>query len=92
MSGAGVGEPILHYALAENCKFDVANNRNPTPGHRGSPEGSVVGHTAGHGGEVLVGGGKQVEGNVGGENFGWQGGGEEGREARQQYPEGCCEE
>lgn len=91
-SGVGVGESILHYALAENNELDVTNNRNPTPSHRGSPEGSVVGHTAGHGGKVLVGGGKQVEGNMGGEDFGWKWGGEEGREARLQYPEGCCEE
>ena len=33
-----------------------------------------------------------MEGNVGGEDFGWKGGGEQGGEARLQYAEGCCEE
>lgn len=92
MSGAGVGKPIFHYTLAKNYELDVTDNGNPAPGHRGSPEGSVIGHTAGHGGKVLVGGGKQLEGNVGGEYFGWKRGGEEGGEARLQYAEGCCEE
>ena len=66
MSRAGVGESIFHDALAENYELDVTNDRNPAPGHRGSPEGSMVGHTAGHSGKVLMGGGKQVEGNAGG--------------------------
>lgn len=58
MSSAGVGESIFHYAFAENYELDVTDDGNLAPGHRGSPEGSVVGHTPGHGGKVLVGGGK----------------------------------
>lgn len=92
MSSSAVGEPIFDYALAENYELDVTDDGNLAPGHRGSPESSVVGHTPGYGGKVLVGGGKQVEGNVGGEDFGWKGGGEESGEARLEYAEGYCEE
>ncbi len=65
VSDAGAGGSIFHYALAENYELDVADDGDPAPRHRGSPEGCMVGDTAGDGGEVGVGGGEKVEGNVG---------------------------
>lgn len=56
---------IFHHALAENYEFDIADDRNATPGHRGRPEGCMVGDAAGDSGEMGVGRRKEVEGNVG---------------------------
>lgn len=49
----------------------------------------MVGDAAGDGGEVRVGGGEEVEGYVGREDFGGEGGGEEGWEAGLEDSEGC---
>ena len=54
MSDAGVSRPIFHYALAENYEPDIANDGDSAPGHRGGPEGCMVGDAAGDCGEVGV--------------------------------------
>lgn len=64
VSDAGAGGSIFHYALADNYELDVADDGDPAPGHRGGPEGRMVGDAAGDGGE-LVGRGEEMEGNVG---------------------------
>ena len=48
----------------------------------------MVGYAAGDGGKVRVGGGEEVESYVGGEDFGGEGRGEEGGEARLEDSEG----
>lgn len=65
VTDAGVGRPIFHCALAENDELDVADDGNAAPGHRGRPEGCMVGDAAGDGGEVGVGRREEVETDVG---------------------------
>lgn len=65
LGDTGVGRSSLHYALAEDYELDVADDGDPAPGHRGGPEGCMVGDATGDGGKVGVGRGEEVEGNVG---------------------------
>ncbi len=59
----------------------VADNGDTAPGYGGGPKGGVVCDTAGNGGEVWMRGREEMEGYVGGEDFGGEGRGKEGREA-----------
>ena len=52
---AGVSRSVLHDALAENYELDIADNWDATPGHRGGPEGCMIGNAAGDCGEVRMG-------------------------------------
>ena len=85
------GGEVFHDALREDRQADVADYRDAAPGYGSSPERSVVGDTAGNGGEVGVRGGKEVEGYVGRKNFLGERGGEEGWQARLEGSEGYRE-
>ena len=81
MRGAG-------YALGEDVEAHVTDDGDAAPGHGEGPEGGVVGDAAGDGGEVRVRGGEEVQGYVWGEDFGGEGGSEEGGEAGLEDAEG----
>ena len=42
------------HAFGEDLEFDVADERDTTPGYGGGPEGGGVGDTPGDGGEMRV--------------------------------------
>lgn len=93
---------IFDDAFGQDDESHVADDGHSAPGHGRGPEGGVVGDTAADGGEVGVCGGEEVEGYARGEDFGREGGGEEGGEAVLEDAEGwvgdesgfcdlCCE-
>ncbi len=76
-AGAGGGDD----SLGEDDELDVADDGDAAPGHRSGPECGMVGHAAGCCGEVGVGCGEQVEGDVRGEYVWGKRGGEKAWEA-----------
>ena len=60
----------MFHSFREDFEPDVADDGDAAPGYGGGPEGGVVGDAAGDGGEVGVRGGEEVEGYLGGEDFG----------------------
>lgn len=55
VSDTGVGRSVFNYTLAENYELDIADDGDATPGHRGGPEGCMVGYAAGDCRKVGVG-------------------------------------
>ena len=78
----------LHYALRQDDEFDVAQNRYTPPGHRRSPERSMISNAAGNRWKMGMSGGEKVQRDVWREDFLRQRGGEEGGEMFLEDPEG----
>ena len=60
---------ILDHPLGDDPQLDISDERNAAPRDRRRPESGGVGDTPGNGGEVWVGGGKEMESNLRGENL-----------------------
>jgi hypothetical protein len=60
---------VLDHALGDDPQFDVSDERNAAPRDRRGPESGGVGDAPGNGGEMRVGGGKEMESDLRGEDL-----------------------
>lgn len=72
---------VPHHAFGEDGELHVADEGHAAPGYGRGPQGGDVGDSSCDGGEVRVGGGEEVEGYLGTEDFAGEGGLQEGGEA-----------
>ena len=82
---------VPHHALREDRELYVPDQRHAAPGYRCGPEGGDVGDPACDCGEVGVGRGEEVEGDLRTEDLAGEGGLEEGWETVVEDPHGLAE-